>query len=490
MTYEDVATAASNLFHAYDIRIDRADMSYEVFLRLCDAEAVYFHDVLKTDKLLICRDTRLGSDELLQTAINRFSELGFAVDACINPISTCQFYYSASKRPDYAGIMITASHNPPDYTGEKIVCQNAEPIAYEIGPAGGLAYIKSAFEKGEQLHTTSKGRITVIQETNEYVDFSIRKAGLADGQLEGITILADFMSGSVGNEIMLAFERLGASVIPLNLVTNGHFPAGTPNPAVKENVKSTLAIAEKMKGEFDFMFIFDGDGDRLSIYDSGITPVSPSVILAFLAGTLERICGNGRNVGLDPKAVPPIKSMLRSQGFEPFLIPNGHSFIKAMIKDGEISFAAEETAHYYMKLVNPLGGSIYENTLLIAILFSSLWKSDRARLDSLISTQRSVFSKPEWSYFLPTAEQQKSIMSKIDRYFLGNGYSMTDNLPDGSPLGATILEWSDGNEWVYLTQRSSQSEKGLVRIMLYASSEALIQENAMQIDEIAKGVII
>ena len=487
MKSDDINRMAGNLFHAYDIRIDRDDLSDEYFLRLCDAEASYFLNELKANEVLICRDTRLRSEELMQVAINRFSELGFNVICCINPISTCQFYYSISKRPDCAGIMITASHNPRNYTGEKLVGLNAEPIADGVGPLGGLSYIKEAFIKGDCPALSGKGRIAVIQETSDFIDFSIKCAGLSGNQLKDITILVDFMSGSAGNEIMLAFEKLGANIIPINLVANGAFPSGTPNPAVEGNIRSTLAVAQEIKGKFDFLFIFDGDGDRLVIYDSHLSFVSPSIVLTFLARKLSELCGNGNKIGLDPKAVPAVKPILKECEFIPVLIPNGHSLIKKLIEDGSISFAAEETAHYYFKLSLDRQNAPYENTLLIALLFASEWKKDGRNLEKLIEIQNSVFSRPEWSYFLSSEEQRDTVLSNIKKYFQCKGYSIISTLPDGSPLGATILEWRNDNDWCYLTQRSSQSEKGLIRVMVYASSAALLADSVVQIDEIVKG---
>lgn len=487
MTSEKAIDAARNLFHAYDIRIDRSDLDDEVFIRLCDAEAAYFRSVLKTDSVIICRDTREKSSHYLQLAIDRFVESGFRVEASLDPVSTCQFYYSAIKRPDHAGIMITASHNPPEYTGEKIVGLGCEPVAGGVGPAGGLDAIRAFFLDGVFMPAGRKGSLAVFRESDEYASFSIGYAGLEGKTLGRIRILADFMSGSSGYEIMRAFQMLGAHIEAINAVPDGTFPSGTPNPVVRKNIERTLGIAEKMRGDFDFLFIFDGDGDRIAIFDSDLEFISPSVIVSFIADALSSLPGGGFKAGLDSKAVPFASRALEDKGFTPILIPNGHSVIKNMIRNGIISFASEETAHYYLKLERDGHGYPYESTLLVALLFSSCWERDPRPLEKLIALQRSIFSKPEWSCFFSSEEERANAISSVRRGFEDDGYSIQDTLPDGSPLGASIMTKSDEDGWCRLTLRSSQSEKGLMRMMLYASSQALLSQAEERIGRIIKG---
>lgn len=488
MTSEKILMTANNLFHAYDIRIERNELDNELFNRLCDAEAYYIKNVLKTNKIIVSRDTRLKSGSYMQLAIDRFISAGLDVLVSLNPISTCQFYFSVINRPNHAGVMITASHNPPWYTGEKIVGLNCEPIAAHVGPAGGLDAIYDFFIKGLFVDNTTKGTVTVISDVDDYVNFAIKYTGLEGKKLSKIRIIADFMSGSSGFEIMSAFQRLGANITVLNLVPDGNFPSGTPNPIVRKNIENTLSLVERKKGEFDFLFVFDGDGDRIAIYNSDLEFISPSIIISYIANSLSMLPSGGIKVGLDSKSVPLVKSELENSGFKTVLIPNGHSLIKDMLKKEIISFAAEETAHYYLRLINDNVVFPFESTLLIALIFSSCWEQDRFQLDKLISLQKSIYSIPEWSYFFENDEKKALALEQVKSRFTNDGYEVFDKLADGSSLGAFILEKKFCNGWCRVTGRSSQSEKGLVRMMLYSSSQEILNDAFNTIEKIMKGV--
>lgn len=481
------------LFHAYDIRIDARKFDADLALRLFDAQALYFRQYLDAESIIVCRDTRDSGAGYLQLAIQRFSFWGFTVYTDPTPISTCQFYYSCIQRPHCAGVMITASHNPGYYTGQKLVGKNCSPIARNIGPNGGLQCIRRLFLEGVEISKPlSPGAIICINDLDSFVKSSIKLADLSEGALGGLSVVAEFLSGTAGKEILLGLQHCGVNVIPRNLVPDGAFPHGAPNPIVPASIESTLDYLRK-RTDYDFCFSFDGDGDRMDVLSSGLVPVEPSTFIAMILPHLEALHPHLQQVqiGLDAKANPRIREYLLSQGIGVKLIPNGHSRIKDLMKmnfSNNMIACAEESAHYYVNVNSVLGVVATENTLFLCLVFLKLWKANPNRLSKLLLLQNSVCRAKEWSYSYPTNTERDGALKQVEEKCILDGYSVVDILEDGSPLGATILRFGNplcDAKWVHIAQRASESEKGIARWSVISSNEVILEEIIRIIDKIA-----
>ncbi|MGP1522710.1 MAG: hypothetical protein ACTTKC_05340 [Treponema sp.] len=484
MTFDEFAEKA---FHAYDIRIAAADLTEDFALRLYQAQARYFKNVLHSSKIVLCRDTRKSGAYLLETAVNFFCKAGFKVDVNVLPVSTCQFYFSCMKRPDSCGIMFTASHNPAHYAGLKIVGPMCLPIAADIGPEGGLNAIKKALLDDNLPEESAGGSVCVFNDADLYIESCMTRAGIGEGFLSGIRVCADFLCGSAGSEIARALKKAGVELTVRNIVPNGDFPAGSPNPVIKANIQKTIDFMSERPGAFDFGLFFDGDGDRIDICTGSTEEISPSLIMLFIVRALG-LSGEHPYIGIDAKASPYIAWELKKAGFEPVLIPNGHSKIKDLFLRAGVQAAVEESAHYYIRsLLSPQNmPRPVESTLFICLLFLSEWKKNNDDFLRLLDLQHNTYRKREWSHSYASDADRSDTLAESEAFFCQQGYEAVKTLFTGEPLGAVLLEkkW-DGGNWCRVAQRSSESEQGLARWMVSSSDKDELEFVAENIEKIA-----
>jgi len=507
LMFNDDEAPNLSMFRAYDIRTQADRLEPESALRLIHAIARYARACLNTNEIVLCRDTRLSGARFLQQAVETFAELGFQVRTNPTPISTCHFYYCCMRSPQAAGIMYSASHNPGAYTGQKIVGPQVQPIAMDLGPAGGLRKIREFYRSGSTVEAIAGGTITCMDFLADYVAYSMRLAGVQPGGLQGLPILMDFLSGTAGAEFSQAFTKAGAQVTYRNLIPDGDFPAGEPNPIIRKSVLPTLGRLSK--GDYRFAFCFDGDGDRLDIIAATGEQISPSMNIAVLAPHLQALfapyaLGKRKlTIGIDPKANPIAHIALAKEGVAIQLVKSGHSRIKTVLheraSEGFIA-AVEESAHYYLNF--PLDPNsveppffAMENTLFFGLLTARIWHEDPKRYLDTLELQRNVFRQREWGYRYASSEQRQSALSEIEQAFLLQGACIIKQTDDGQPLDATLFRQGiplklDRNsriptQWLQVSQRISESEDGLARWEVTAGTEELKQAAVDTINSIA-----
>lgn len=475
-----------DMFKAYDIRVKDSKLSKEDLLKLSNAIARYFKDDVKASSVVIGRDARLYGPRVMESLLDTLTRAG--LDVYYNPlqISTCQFYYMCMKRPKSAGIMITASHNPKEYVGCKLLAPGVVAIAEASGPFGGLDRIKKHFiDEAEPTPSDKKGNCFPIYEMEEFVDYTLSLASLDANSLRGMKILADFLSGSSGAEFAHAFKKAGADITLLHSIPDGNFPSGVPNPLVESSLKKAR---ETMRaGDYDLGFILDGDGDRIDFMHSDGSQVLPSLNFSAILPYMKELSPSSSKCYLDPKSLPLAALSLAKSDIEPHLIRNGHSFIKAKLRENRDSgyFAAvEESAHYYANFPCPNGGyASTENTLFIALLAAKLKRSD---IDKLREIQDSFVRVREWSLFYNSDEYKTEVLEKVESKLLSINMVKIDTMDDGSDLDASLFRLNlpaaiakDTEipfSWAQVSQRISRSEDSLTRWEITASDPALANE--------------
>lgn len=474
-----------SMFKAYDIRTPARQLTLDLSERLAYAEASYFRDQLGVNKVILCREARLSGPQYLEQGIRIFRDLGFEVLAAPQVSSTCLFYYTCMRHPDAAGIMYGASHNPGRDTGQKIVGPGVQPIAEGCGPDGGLQAIRRLYEQGERPPATPGGALRLVNYLDAYVRDSLRLAGVGPGDLAGLRILQDFLSGAAGQEVIMAFDIAGATTCPRNLVPDGHFPAGAPNPVVQSSIAPSLELLRA--GGFDFAMFFDGDGDRLDFVAPDGRQLSPAFNMIALAPRLRAIVPEiaQPNLYVDLKANPLAITRIARQGFGVHVIRNGHSQIKETLgKNAAAGFiaAVEESSHYYFNFRQ--GDAVFpsENTLFYALLTAKAWREDPGLYRELLDLQQTTYREREWGYHFPDDDLRAAALAAVEEAFVRGGGKAMSRMADGMDMEATLLR--DGlpfvidaatpltEEWTQVAQRVSQSEKGLARWEVTAGTAA------------------
>jgi phosphomannomutase len=506
MAHDSTQSRELNLgmFKAYDIRTKTDLLDDTLSRRLVLAVGRYFQEVLKVRKVLLGRDARLGAPKLMQMALDILPELGMTV--LVNPLqeSTCLFYYSCMQNTDAAAVMFTASHNPGGYIGLKLLAPSMQPIAMGCGPAGGLTCIQSFYLEDKTPQPVAGGAVKIIRYLDSYVDYSMRLAGVGPNDLAGVPVLADFLCGGAGVDVAMAFDIAGAKLKSRNLVPDGQFPAGDPNPIIISSIQPTWD--EMKRGGYAFGFCYDGDGDRVDLMDSRGEQVAPGFNMAVLAPELKAIFHRAYEQGVftgawnpqiysDVKAIPTAMVDLAKTDIGVHLIRNGHSFIKEKLLTNfhrQYLAASEESAHYYMNF--PLdsgdwrkGFAATENTLFFTMLTARMWSAYPEKYERMIEHQREVHRVREWPCFFSAAPQQmEQVLADVEHEMVRRGASLIKTMDDGSDLDAALMRFGlpqtidastkISGQWCQVAHRISRSEDAMTRWEVVAGTSELCEE--------------
>lgn len=497
-----------SMFRAYDIRTPSEKLTLELSERLAHAIAYYFRNVLKTNKVILCRDTRLSGAQYLEQGIDIFKSLGFQVLTYPLESSTCMFYFTCLQNLDAAGIMYGASHNPGGDTGQKIVGPGLMPVAMNCGPEGGLHKIKELYRDGIKAEKRTGGHVKPVNYFEQYVNYSMKLAGVKPGELSGLKILMDFLSGTAGYEFMYAFDMAGADVTARNLVPNGFFPSGEPNPVIPKSIQPALEMFKT--GEYHFGVCFDGDGDRMDILDSQGKQLNPGFNLSLIAPRIKEIFRNTFGDSYLPqfyadlKANPLAVIELASNGFGVHVIRNGHSQIKQSLMNNfhkQFVGAVEESAHYYLNFPLSAEGNdkvhaATENTLFYGLLTAKTWYGNPEKYKEIMKIQSLTYREREWGYKFPDNDKRVLAMNEIEEEFLKQGGKSMKAMADGTDLEAVMMReglpmvidatTKVNEKWTQICQRVSQSEDGLARWEVSAGTEERKAEAVGMIDRIVR----
>ncbi len=494
------------MFKAYDIRTVANDLTVELAERLAHVEAYYFRNVLKTNTVILCRDARSTGEKYLDIGKKIFREHGFEVLIVPGVQSTCYFYFCCMNHPHAAGIMYGASHNPGGDTGQKIVGPGVMPIAFGCGPEKGLAMIRELYVE-KKMVTPSAGQIGQVKEIDhfdDYIAYSMRLAGVKDGELKGLRIFMDFLHGAAGKEFLQAFTLAGASIESLHTTPDGTFPAGPPNPVIPETIAPGLQILREK--DFHLGLFFDGDGDRIDFYSTDGELLSPSFNMSLIAEKILQLSASNREESIENqfvyaclKASPVALQRISANGVNCKIIRNGHSQIKQALADNVETgclAAVEESAHYYLNF--PFNEHVYssENTLFFGLLTAKTWYQSQQSYDMAFQLQNSLFREREWGFKFPSEKARSLALKEVEDEFLKKGGQAIGKTEDGLDLEATLMRrglpfsinqnTKINEQWVQIAQRISQSEKGLARWEVAASNDELKTEMVDMINMIAK----
>ena len=489
------------MFKLYDIRIKRQNLTDEDVECLLGAVAKYYKESVRVDSVFLGRDARIYCAELMDKALEIFPQYGLDVYFNPVPMGTCQFYFSCMKNRNSGGVMLTASHNPKDYIGLKLVGRDVYPIAMGCGPDGGLEQVKRNYkERAGVAGGYRRGAIHIAQYQKEFVDYSMKLAGVQPGDLAGLRIFGEFLSGTGGMDFSVAMDLAGADLTLSHSIPNGLFLQGDPNPIEEETISPVREIVRK--GKYDIGFCFDGDGDRMDLMFPDGSQIIPGLNMSLLVPYIRKIFepyfvdGTSLKAYVDVKAIPLALVEISRAGIEQHIIRNGHSFIKEKLQEhfGEgFVVSEEESAHYYMNFpYDPddfsQGFAPVENTLFFSLLTARAMKENRAGYQRLFELQKGIHRYREWPItFLPGHEaEMEQIMEEVEELMRSRGASVIKDMDDGTGLDAALMRFnlpehiSADTEfpqvWCQVAQRISRSEDSMTRWEVVASDADLCTE--------------
>jgi phosphomannomutase len=483
-----LSTSGRDPIKVYDARWEVDEFDRREVARLVEATLIYGR-LLGVDAVTLCRDARWGCAPLLELAADLALSSGFDVFLCSDPVSTPQSYFMTScvseTRPHAMGLTFTASHNPASYVGLKVVVPPVQAIGLDCGPLGGFGKIRQIYHGEARLAHEGSGKLCVQSLAREYVEFSLRRTGLAGGDLDGLAVVFDFFNGSAGAEVMDALQRTGASVTPLRLVPDGGFPTGSPNPTSAGKMSAAIALARTMdlagKGRASVVIGTDGDGDRVVFGDAqGLLSAGIAAIPILSREREARGSGQQMRVLYDPKVNPLALSRWARLGVQPLLFRNGHSQIKERMRAIDAMAAVEESGHFYHRIAAGVSPLYLESSLVTVLSFLRSVKEQPALLAELRGMQDSVFTTGELNFQMESDDTRDEALSACLHCFRDDGAEVVSRTTDGADLmgfhvskgidprtGALEAGWYQG----YL--RVATNEKAVLRSYVSAGDQGV-----------------
>jgi len=326
-------TLPPEIFKAYDIRgivgKTLTPAIVEVIGRAIGAEA----RTRGQDSVAVARDGRLSGPELIAALSRGLTRAGCDV-IDIGRVPTPVLYFAAHTLATRSGVMLTGSHNPPDYNGLKIVI-NGDTLSGEA--IQGLRQRILNNDLG-----TGQGRISQDDVRAAYLTRILSDIKLA----RPLRVAVDCGNGVAGELAPQLFRQLGCEVSELFCEIDGHFPNHHPDPAHPENLKDLIATVQRQ--HLDVGLAFDGDGDRLGVIAPDGTIVWPDrQMILYARDVLRR--QPGAEIIYDVKCSRTLPAEIRKAGGKATMWKTGHSLIKAKLKETGALLAGEMSGHVFFK---------------------------------------------------------------------------------------------------------------------------------------------
>jgi len=400
----------------------------------------------KPKKLVIGRDARASSPLLFSSLVKGVLESGCEV-IDIGLTSTPLFYYSVGETKADFGIMITASHNPGQYNGFKLVKSGVVPTtAREIQELKTIVNSKK--------HVVSKNaKISYLDLSEKYVKRLVKESKIK----KKLKVVVDTGNGMAAPIVSKAFSKLPISVMYINQKINMINPKHEANPLKIETLKELQKAVKKNKA---FLGIaFDGDGDRVGFVDDKGEIIQMDLITALLA---RKILKQKRKAKIiyDVRSSNVVKETILESGGIPVEYKVGHSLIKTKMREINSIFAGEVSGHYYIKDFNYSEAPIY-----ICILLMN--EINNNTISEIIKPFKRYYKTPELNY--KTKNPEKKIKELRAKFPFGK-------INDLDGIKVIFSDW-----WFNI--RFSHTESFL-RLNLEANTKELMVKKLKEIEEI------
>ena len=323
-------------FKAYDIRGRVPD---ELNEPLAFAIGQAYSAQFAPKKVAIGHDIRLSSPALAKALTDGFLAAGVDV-VDLGMVGTEEIYFAAFHLAVDGGIIVTASHNPADYNGMKLVRQGARPISGDTG----LHEIERLAAEGFRLTAEKPGTLTRLDNKPAYLEHLL---GYIDRQaLKPLKIVANAGNGCAGPVIDRLAAHLPCEFIKLQWEPDGSFPNGVPNPLLPENREVTAKAVREHRA--DFGIAWDGDFDRCFLFDETGEFIEGYYMVGLLAQAI-LTKNHGAKIIHDPRLVWNSRELVEQSGGLPVMSKTGHAFIKERMRAEDAVYGGEMSAHHYFR---------------------------------------------------------------------------------------------------------------------------------------------
>ncbi len=324
-------------FLAYDIRgMVPAQLNEELAFEL----GLAYCDVIGAKSTVVGRDIRLSSLSLAEALMDGLSEGGSEV-LDIGLCGTEMVYFATSYLRADGGIMVTASHNPRDHNGFKLVKKGSVPIH----GGNGLFDIRDRTISGSVPRSKVKGKVLEKDITGPYLDKLVSFLGDRTA-VSRFKLAVDPGNGCAGPIMSQLEERLDLDLVKVRFGPDGTFPSGVPNPILPENRKEVTEAL--LSSGADVGIAWDGDFDRCFLFDENGSFTEGYYIVGLLARRMLEGMPGGRIVH-DTRLVWNTRELVLQAGGVPLMNRTGHAFIKDRMRSEDAIYGGEMSAHHYFR---------------------------------------------------------------------------------------------------------------------------------------------
>jgi phosphomannomutase len=322
-------------FKAYDVRGKvPSELNPEIAYRIGRA----FADEIQPKTVCVGYDIRLSGPELSEALTRGLNDAGVDV-IDLGMVGTEMVYFATAHYGYDGGVMITASHNPPEYNGLKMVRGESRPISSDSG----LNEIeRRTFE--EKWERTGKGEVRKQDVYEAFVQHLLRI--VAPENLKPLKVLLDPGNGAAGVALEQLLPHLPLVATKRQFEPDGNFPNGVPNPILEESRAGTEKALQE--GDYDFGVAWDGDYDRCFFFDEKGTFIEGYYIVGLIAQAL-LTADPDQTIVYDPRLMWNTLDIVGKLGGTAEICKSGHAFIKEKMRAVDATYGGEMSAHHYFK---------------------------------------------------------------------------------------------------------------------------------------------
>jgi len=448
-------------FKAYDVRGRIPDeINEKLAYQIGQAYAAF----VKPKRVAVGRDIRHTSLGLLDALTRGLTDSGVNV-ADIGLCGTEGVYYATFSQGFDGGIMVTASHNPPDYNGMKFVREQSRPISAD----NGLNTMRELIETGRLPAKSSKpGSVQPLDTSAKYLEHLLGYVEIA--KLKPFKVVVNAGNGGAGLIIDQLEGKLPFEFIKINHAPDGSFPNGVPNPMLEENRASTIEAIRSSKA--DLGLAWDGDYDRCFFFDENGGFIEGYYLVGLLAQSFLRR-HHGARIVHDPRLTWNTIDIVQQCGGQPVLCKSGHAFIKQRMREADAVYGGEMSAHHYFRDFAYCDSGMIPWLLVLAVMSES-GKS----LSQLVGERQRLFPA--------SGEINRSITPDI-----GDTRSVLARVQQNYQARANLIDFTDGlsmefDRWRF-NLRGSNTEP-LVRLNVESRADAaLMQEKTAEVLRLLDG---
>ena len=437
-------------FKAYDIRGQLPhEINPEIAYRVGNATAEY----LSAKKMILGRDIRASSKELSESMASGLMDAGVDV-IDIGECGTENVYYATGELKSCGGIMVTASHNPSDYNGFKIVSESAKPISSETG----LLDIQKLAESDKRLISETRGNLEQRDLNQSYVKKVL--SFIDSDSLNKLKVVMNPGNGGAGVYAELISKNMPIEIIKLNFYTDSSFPNGIPNPMIEENRASTSQAVIDNKA--DLGIAWDGDFDRCFFFDEKGNFIEGYYLVGLLAKSF-LIKNRNEKVIFDPRLTWNTIDVVERYGGDAIQCQSGHSFIKKSMRDNDAVYGGEMSAHHYFR-------DFYycDSGMIPWLLILEMISKEKIPLSQMIQKYRERY--PVSGEINLKVNNTKTIIDSIKEYYLDDALGVDET--DG--VGMEFEKWR-------FNLRASNTEP-LIRLNVESyNNESLMNEKTREL---------